>query len=342
MTREEAINEIKSWAIPSKKGREVLETLIPELRESEDERHRKWILEYLYDGLRKADEQFKGQFNAAIAYLEKQKEQKPIIQDVELNDAVYDYVRDHFIAGADFTPEYIKKLMENAFFAGVDYYLLKQESESCEPDTNVEKVIEDVIRVYGKTQGKWVGGYDVDTLIVNLRRAFNKKEQKPADDEAKAIAYREYERGRESGLRDGQKYVLDNAESYGLCKPAEWSEEDERILKGIIGLIDHDQHYGVSNNEMISWLKDRRPSKDCSSCAKHLEGYISGRSAAENKLLEQFGALITPEDELHIKPRWKPSEEQILAIVEALKYLPNNKDEWMILNTLIDFLKKLM
>ena len=38
MTREEAINEIKTWAIPSKKGREVLETLIPELRESDDER----------------------------------------------------------------------------------------------------------------------------------------------------------------------------------------------------------------------------------------------------------------------------------------------------------------
>lgn len=37
MTREEAINEIKSWAIPSKKGREVLETLIPELRENKDE-----------------------------------------------------------------------------------------------------------------------------------------------------------------------------------------------------------------------------------------------------------------------------------------------------------------
>lgn len=37
MTREEAINEIKSWAIPSEKGREVLETLIPELAESEDE-----------------------------------------------------------------------------------------------------------------------------------------------------------------------------------------------------------------------------------------------------------------------------------------------------------------
>jgi len=43
-----------------------------------------------------------------------------------------------------------------------------------------------------------------------------------------------------------------------------------------------------------------------------------------------------------LRPSWKPSDEQILAIVEALKYLPNNKDEWMILNTLIAVLRKLM
>ena len=41
-------------------------------RESEDEQHRNWILEYLYDGLRKSDEQFKDQFKYAIAWLEKQ------------------------------------------------------------------------------------------------------------------------------------------------------------------------------------------------------------------------------------------------------------------------------
>lgn len=56
----------------------TLEFVFPQLKESEDERSRKWILEYLYDGLRKADEQFKGQFKTAIAYIEKQKEQKPV------------------------------------------------------------------------------------------------------------------------------------------------------------------------------------------------------------------------------------------------------------------------
>lgn len=46
------------------------------------------------------------------------------------------------------------------------------------------------------------------------------------------------------------------------CRPQSkpsWSEEDERILKGIIGLVDHDQHYGVSNKDMIAWLKSLRP-----------------------------------------------------------------------------------
>lgn len=45
-----------------------------------DKQSKKWILEYLYDGLRKSDEQFKSQFNAAIAWLEKQCNQKKQVQ----------------------------------------------------------------------------------------------------------------------------------------------------------------------------------------------------------------------------------------------------------------------
>ena len=71
----DALHLAKSYY--GKDSNEFLDTIFPELRESEDEIHRKWILEYLYDGLRKSDEQFKEQFKAAIAYLEKQEEQKP-------------------------------------------------------------------------------------------------------------------------------------------------------------------------------------------------------------------------------------------------------------------------
>ena len=39
-----------------------------------------------------------------------------------------------------------------------------------------------------------------------------------------------------------------------------WDEEDERILKGIYGKIDHDQSYNVSKVDMLNWLKSLRPS----------------------------------------------------------------------------------
>ena len=43
-----------------------------ELKESADEQSKNWILDYLYDGLYKTDEQFRDEFKAAIAWLEKQ------------------------------------------------------------------------------------------------------------------------------------------------------------------------------------------------------------------------------------------------------------------------------
>ena len=74
---DEALEVMRQWIAPCH-TKEQLDTLkksvFPELAESEDERHRKWILEYLYDGLRKTDDQFKEQFKSAIAWLEKQKE----------------------------------------------------------------------------------------------------------------------------------------------------------------------------------------------------------------------------------------------------------------------------
>lgn len=59
----------------------IVEYVFPELKESEEEESKKWILEYLYDGMRKSDEQFKGQFKAAIAWLEKQGDHKLYVND---------------------------------------------------------------------------------------------------------------------------------------------------------------------------------------------------------------------------------------------------------------------
>ena len=52
-------------------------------------------------------------------------------------------------------------------------------------DEKIRKAIESIIRVYGKTQGEWIAGYDMDTLVVHLRDAFacleKQKEQEPAE-----------------------------------------------------------------------------------------------------------------------------------------------------------------
>ena len=78
MTREEAINEIKTWDFLNEKESEAVRTLIPELRESEDERIRKAIVHlldvaseaYLVGETGFKKEQF-------LSYLEKQKELTP-------------------------------------------------------------------------------------------------------------------------------------------------------------------------------------------------------------------------------------------------------------------------
>jgi len=86
----DAIKELQK-ANPSDDGiQNWINDNVHELKESEDEQHRKWILEYLYDGLRKSDEQFKDQFKSAIAWLEKQgeKSQDASYSKFDFNDVL--------------------------------------------------------------------------------------------------------------------------------------------------------------------------------------------------------------------------------------------------------------
>ena len=331
-------------------------------------------------------------------YSEKQEEQKQA-EYLDLDNASQDYVYNHFCQGADFTPDYIKGLMEDAFIDGANWQKEQKPAEWSEEDreedlrmrfafytykneeddgvlylSNVfveeasrnkgfgtkilaaaEKVAETLgviqirlkvkqnspanacYRKHGYGYMTFEDGYDWLEKTLEYMKPI-KQEWSEEDENYYDTIVRKLEViGDDSGLSNNQiKFLREHCPSHR----SEWSEEDERILKGIIGLIDHDQHYGVSNNEMISWLKNRRPSKDCSSCAKHLEGYISGRNDAENKLLEQFGALVTPEDELCIKPRWKPSEEQMEALSDAYVEASTFK-KGDILESLYNDLKKL-
>ena len=63
-------------------------------------------------------------------------------------------------------------------------------NEWSEEDERVLQLIEDVIRVYGKTQGEWIGGYDMDSLIFHLRKIKSLRPQpswKPSKEQLEAL-----------------------------------------------------------------------------------------------------------------------------------------------------------
>lgn len=144
-------------------------------------------------------------------------------------------------------------------------------------------------------------------------------------------------------------------------KPAEWSEEDEKMIERLITRLNwityNTRTDGTSPNitffDEIDWLKSLRPQpkqewseqnkKWFDAIIKDYDESLSGDEEHDPAIQIKINLLKSIRHEsLRPCPSWKPSEEQVHAIVEALKYLPNNKDEWMILDNLADTLMKLM
>ena len=174
MTREEAIKILKARPY-SGEVLEALETLVPEYKESEDERIRKWLYEYIsncpnnnfsfYGGVGK---------DAVLNYLKKQKEKN-----------------DGFIEGLE----------------------------------------------QGKKQFYWKPTEE-DIRLFN-----------------KAVTTNTSLSPQERAQLDIVRLKFKHCPYIEQKRPTEWSKEDDKILKGIIGLIDHNQHYDVSNKDMLAWLK---------------------------------------------------------------------------------------
>lgn len=65
-------------------------------------------------------------------------------------------------------------------------------------------------------------------------------------------------------FENGKKEVVDNPESYGLCRPAEWSGEDEKLLDFWLDVIDRndwrmDENFCKASREFINRLKSLSP-----------------------------------------------------------------------------------
>lgn len=120
-------------------------------------------------------------------------------------------------------------------------------------DERIRKAIESIIRVYGKTQGEWIAGYDMDTLVIHLRNAFvsleKQKEQKHPNGCFTCDEYKKgYKAGRLNGFTAGYNKAMKEQ------KPAEWGE-DERIRKELIDFVNHYRHNTDLTAEQAEWCK---------------------------------------------------------------------------------------
>ncbi|MBQ7911856.1 MAG: hypothetical protein IJ363_13865 [Clostridia bacterium] len=116
-------------------------------------------------------------------------------------------------------------------------------------------------------------------------------------------------------------------------KEPKWGEEEERILKGIIGKIDHDQTYGVSKMEMLLFLKSLRPQpkpewseedeKMIKSILFVLESFVShSESASSPSLITTYPTYHKEIDWLKSlrpqpKPEWSEEDEDMIQDIIA-------------------------
>lgn len=278
MTREEAIEKARQMSLP-KEMMEILEVLAPELKDNEDERIRRDICTWLKHKRETCTYPTPKEeiLSTWIAYLEKQKEQKP--KNILTDD---DSLQTAYLKG------------QTDVLEDPEAYGLQKEQKPVMIQWT-GKNLKEVIDFTGKSPrfDEWFKSWEEFENYVHSH-----------DDILKLFC------------EDGSHYevpmgawIVKTPDSYNIPsrfrfiqKPAEWSEEDESFLDSIEEAIS--SYYDLNHAPQYHyWLEEKLKS---------------------------------------LRPSWKPSEEQIHAIIEALKYLPNNKDEWMILNTLVDVLRKQM
>ena len=170
----------------------TLEFLFPQLKESEDERIRKGLIEALKTSKTVGELKFilpEPTREECIAYLEKQKEQKP---HLELKTGKW-------------------YICHRAFCARADHLTVKEgERFQCEKDGIVKGFVI-------KEPEKYFKECSAPEPM--------EKEQKPVEGDNETEIQKAFREGKSAG----RKEVFDHPEEYGLQKPAEWDDKDEKV-----------------------------------------------------------------------------------------------------------------
>ena len=215
---------------------------------------------------------------------------------------------------------------EDETFNGVPFpsiiaYLEKQKEQ---------RSIEDVIKNITKNKEaatkflKSAGIMDDNGELAEMYRS----EQKPAEwseldklHQHNIIAYLEFRK--DKNLPEDTKYPvldawIDWLKSLGPWPKEEWSEEDERMWKSALWHIKNSCGNGGKNSgefEVYNWLKSfhPQPKQEWSEGTKKMLDEISDYLKYHGR--EEDADFIR---HLRLQPQWKPSEEQMKALEQAM------------------------
>lgn len=234
MTREEAIRRIKAWNLDSD-DMEVLATIIPEFKESEDEKIIRLLRELgSLDTAEELYEEFNLSYTDVLYWLEKQKKNPKSVNSIPSDCTVGTKCEDRWHKVVDSLPDNPRQVLcKDAignFFIG-RYY---KSSKSWE------------VVMYDD----WDKSNEDNPPVVKWCEIPSEKqeEQKPAEWNKATI--------------NGKPIPTEN---HSVDIPlAEWSEEDERKRNGLIKGLEDRMGFGwasdpFSREEYINWLKSLHP-----------------------------------------------------------------------------------
>lgn len=252
---------------------------------------------------------------------------------LDLDNASQDYVNGHFCQGADFTPGYIKGLMEDAFVNGANWQKEQKPNQSEEEREYVKTIKRLVFNLIRSSCG---GIFDVayyhricDWLD---GRHIEQKEQKPMDEC----------NTHEPTLDE----VIANPERYGLRKPAEWSEREgqkslDETVKDIIKDKDSAKKFlksaGIINEkgELSDIYREEHPIYDIDVLKKHITR--DSLSSEVNKRLIECGWYVTDEKPAELSEEDSAVLAKIIFCIHTQVW-PSTEEQ----KSFIDFLKSLI